>query len=278
MSTLRNPITGEPILFAPHRAERPHAFADDPALERCPFCPGHEGDTPPELARAGDPWNVRVVPNKYPPVEGAEVLVESARHDATFADLAHADEVVRVYVERLRAHAGAPYTALFKNEGLRAGSSIPHVHSQLVPLPFVPPRITRELAGFARGCPLCDAAGSVIRESESFIWLAPAASWMPYQQWLVPRRHVAAMTELAPSELTELATLLRAASSATSRLGDFNWAMMNFPRASNAHFYVEILPRITTIAGLELATGTFVEIVDPAAAARRLRDSMQDDR
>jgi UDPglucose--hexose-1-phosphate uridylyltransferase len=269
--TIRHSLAGEPILFAPQRGERPRAFSDDAALDTCPFCPGHEHETPPELARIGDPWRVRVFPNKYPAVEGAEVIVESARHADAFADVGHAEDVLRMYAERLRAHANAPYVALFRNDGARAGSSIPHVHSQLVPLPFVPPRVARELEVFARGCPLCDVEGSVIRESDAFTWLAPASSWMPYQQWLLPRRHIASMLDLGDHELVELATLLQSATSATRAIGDFNVVMMNFPRASAGHFYVEILPRVTTIAGLELGTGTFVEIIDPMAAAQRLR-------
>ncbi|HEX7808769.1 MAG TPA: hypothetical protein VF608_08590, partial [Thermoanaerobaculia bacterium] len=153
----------------------------------------------------------------------------------------------------------------------RAGSSIPHVHSQLVPLPFVPPRITRELEVATRGCALCDVDGAMIRESDGFTWVAPASSWMPYQQWLVPRRHIASMLDLDDREIADLATLLQSATSATRAIGDFNVVMMNFPRGSTAHFYVEILPRVTTIAGLELGTGTFVEIIDPIAAALRLR-------
>ena len=62
------------------------------------------------------------------------------------------------------------------------------------------------------------------------------------------------------------------AAKATRRIGDANWVFMNFPPESNAHFYVEVLPRVTTIAGLELGTGTFVEIVDPTTAAKRLVD------
>ena len=66
-------ITGEPTLFAPERAARPHAFAGDRDAGRCPFCAGHEEDTPPSLATVGDPWRVRVFPNKYPSIAGAEV-------------------------------------------------------------------------------------------------------------------------------------------------------------------------------------------------------------
>jgi UDPglucose--hexose-1-phosphate uridylyltransferase len=263
----RNPLTGEPILFAPERAARPHAFAGSFDEERCPFCSGHEADTPPELARAGEPWRVRVVPNKYPPAGGAEVIIESPDHAATFDGIEHADEIVHVYAERLRAHRDAAYVALFKNEGARAGSSIAHVHSQLIPLPFVPPRIERERAAFAGGCPLCAAPQNMIRETNAFTWFAPYASSMAYQQWIVPKRHVASLGELDDDELAELAMLLRSAAAAMREIGDsYNWIFVNTP-----HFYVDLFPRLTTIAGLELGTGTFVEIVDPAAAAERLR-------
>jgi UDPglucose--hexose-1-phosphate uridylyltransferase len=269
----RNVITGEPILFAPERAGRPRAFGDD-SNERCPFCPGHESDTPPTLVAAGDPWRVRVFPNKYPSVDGAEVIVESPEHEATFDALAHAEEVVQIYTDRYRAHEDAPYAAVFKNEGPRAGSSIPHVHSQVMPVPFTPPRIEREITAFAsaKSCPLCTPRGEIIRESTHFLWLAPHGSAFAYQQWLVPKRHVSEMTAYAGEELADLTSLLRLASRAMLTLGDsYNWSFLNFPRSPAAHAYVDLIPRLTSIAGFELGTGTFVEIIDPAAAARRLR-------
>ena len=267
-----NRITGERVLFAPDRASRRGAFGDDSA-ERCPFCPGHESDTPPEIARAGDPWRVRVFPNKYPPAGGAEVIVESPRHDDSFAAIDHAEEVVRAYVDRLHAHRDAAFVSLFKNEGARAGASIPHLHSQVVPLPFVPPRIERELAGFARSCALCGLRENVIRETESFLWLAPSGSPFAYQQWIVPKRHAHEATMLSDRELRDLALLLRSAARATSVVASaYNWMFLSFAGAATAHFYVDVTPRGAAIAGFELNTGTFVEIIDPADAARRLRE------
>jgi UDPglucose--hexose-1-phosphate uridylyltransferase len=268
--TRNHPITGEPIVFAPERASRPGAFGDA-GDERCPFCPGHEEDTPPPVATVGDPWRVRVVPNKYPPVPGAEVIVESARHDASFDEIDHAEEIVRMYVDRYRAHRDAAYVSLFKNHGPRAGASIPHVHSQVMPLPFVPPRVRRERAAFANGCPLCAGIdGHVIAERESFTWIAPAGSGMPYQQWLVPKRHVADVTELPDAAIAELAAHLQASSAAMLTLGDsYNWMLMN--SAPPAHFYVELFPRLANFGGFELGSATFVQIVDPALAAERLR-------
>ncbi|HYR29719.1 MAG TPA: DUF4921 family protein, partial [Thermoanaerobaculia bacterium] len=244
---------------------------------RCPFCPGHESDTPPEIVRAGDAngWHARVFPNKYPPVAGAEVIVESADHAARFESIEDAEAVVTLYVDRYRAHADAAYTAVFKNEGPAAGSSIEHVHSQIVPLPFVPPRIARELEAFGDACPLCAAIerhrgeGLVIRESASFVWLAPSGSWVAYQQWVVPKAHVSEMTSF---DIAELASLLREVARATGAAAPaYNWAFINFPRSTRGHAYVDVLPRMTAIAGLELGTGTFVEIVDPARAAEILR-------
>ena len=280
MTTRAHLITGEPILFAPERAARRHAFLEDAAVERCPFCPGHEADTPPQLAAIGDPWRVRVFPNKYPSVANAEVIVESPHHDDPFDRIEHAEEIVGMYVDRYRAHGSATYTCIFKNEGPMGGASIPHVHSQVMPLPFVPPRVEREADAFARAeeCPLCTAIeshrrdGLVIRETGAFMWLAPSASWMPYQQWILPKRHVAEMTAFDDTGRAELASLLRSASASMRRLSaSFNWSFQNFPREAAAHCYVDLFPRMTAIAGFELASGTFIEIMDPASTVLRLR-------
>ena len=267
-----NPITGERVLFAPGRAARRGAFGDEHE-DRCPFCPGHESDTPAEVARIGDPWRVRAFPNKYPPIADAEVIVESPRHEDSFAGVEHAEDAVRMYVDRYRAHADAAYVSLFKNEGSRAGASIPHMHSQVVPLPFVPPRIERELAGFAKSCALCGLRENVIGETDSFLWLAPSASAFAYQQWIVPKRHVHEARALNDGELRELASLLRFAARATRGVASaFNWMFLSFPRAPEAHFYVDVAPRMAVIAGFELDTGTFVEIIDPADAVVKLRE------
>lgn len=254
------------------RAARPGAFSRTKLATTCAFCPGHEDETPPELAREGDPWRVRVFPNKYPSIAGAEVIVESPGHEDRIEDLTWIDEVLAVYRDRLAAHAEAGHVALFRNDGVLAGSSMAHLHSQLVPLPFVPPRVRRELDAFRAGCVLCSGNGVILGETTSFVWLAAEPAWMPYQQWLIPRRHVATLLDLDRAEMHDLGVLLQRAARATRSIGDANTIFMNFPVGSPGHFYVEILPRVATIAGLELGTGTFVEIVDAAAAAGRLRD------
>ncbi|HEX7154025.1 MAG TPA: hypothetical protein VF618_21235 [Thermoanaerobaculia bacterium] len=276
MAVRRNAITGEPIVFAPGRAGRPSV--DDSS--GCPFCPGNEQQTPPELTRLGElapgPWTARVFRNKYPAVTGHEVIVESHVHDDTFDRLTNAVDVVRLYRDRYAAHRDAAYTSLFKNHGARAGATIPHIHSQLMPLPFVPSRIARESEAFARAatCPLCAPLEHIIHETEHFRWLAPHASFIAYQQWLVPKQHVADFAVFQEAQLADLAALLQLATRATRTIADaHNWSFVSFPRTPTAHFYVELFPRLTTVAGFELGTGTFIEIIDPAAAARRLQDA-----
>jgi galactose-1-phosphate uridylyltransferase len=112
----------------------------------------------------------------------------------------------------------------------------------------------------------------ILRETESFVWLMPWASWMPYQQWIIPKRHVPDLMALASDAAPELASLLREASAAMTAIAPaYNWTFLNFPRVSAAHAYVDLFPRVANLAGLELGTGAFIQVVDPAAAARHLR-------
>jgi UDPglucose--hexose-1-phosphate uridylyltransferase len=261
----RNPITGERVIVAPQREERPNVYEGAP----CPFCPGAENETPPEICRDGHPWRIRVFPNRYPPTEHAEIIVESASHDDTFDALApdHARRVVALYFERYRAlTAKAEYVCIFKNDGRMAGASIPHLHSQIVGVSFVPPRIAAEGAAFASAasCPLCDLREHpLIAESEHYRWIAPHGARFAYQQWIVPKAHGSEVCE--PFELS---TLMQQAIRAMRPLSDaFNWSFVNFPQERRAHWYLEILPRTVMIAGFELGTGTFVNTIDSISAA-----------
>ena len=183
ISELRtDPITGRKVLIAEDRADRPSDFTglhvDQANAADCPFCAGHEGETPAATHEVPDDaggWRVRVIPNKYPAVRleatadtrsgseflslpapqapfGAhEVIVESSRHlrdvdEMTINELA---TVLGVYRDRLRHWADdgrLRHATLFKNVGFAAGASLEHVHSQLVALPFVSEEVEAELA------------------------------------------------------------------------------------------------------------------------------------
>ena len=264
--TERTPIADDPVILAPEREQRPNVFEGAP----CPFCPGAEDQTPPEIARNGEPWQIRVFANRYPPTEHAEIIVESAKHDDTFDALSpdHAVRVIAMYVDRYRAME-VNYVSIFKNHGRLAGASIPHLHSQLVGTSFIPLRPAREGEAFARGkrCPLCDFDDHpLIAETKNYRWIAPRGSRLAYQQWIVPKSH-----EHDLNEPRELATLLQSSVRAMRSISDsFNWAFITFPHQPRGHWYVEIFPRIAMIAGYELGTGTFINTVAPTDAARLL--------
>ncbi|MFF9136746.1 hypothetical protein ACF09G_04125 [Streptomyces albogriseolus] len=188
MSELRrDPFTRTWVVIAPGRSERPRqmpAVAPTPPLvrARCPFCPGHEQETPEELWRLAAPdgtWAVRVVRNRYPlltpraeatahragvrPGEGLfiradgvgshEVVIESPHHDWDLPD-GH-DAAVANVLRACRARCAAlrakrPGLVLpFRNHGAAAGTSLPHPHSQIMATPIVPLR-QRQLFDVAR--------------------------------------------------------------------------------------------------------------------------------
>jgi len=198
MSELRrDPTTREWVIMATERAARPHSFRAPPrprstSREGCPFCPGRESETPPEvLVYAGDgTWRVRVVPNLYAALnpEGSterrmvdghfmamdgigahEVVIETPDHDRPIALMSDEEvlAVLRAYQERylaLREDPSVRFVVIFKNHGPRAGTSLEHPHSQIVATPIAPLRVRRkfEIATEhydARGsCLYCDVA------------------------------------------------------------------------------------------------------------------------
>ena len=265
----RNPITGDASIIAPERAARPNAFRDE--RERCPFCPGHEADTPPEIWRDGIPWQIRIFPNKYPATEHHEVIVEGSAHNASFdgLDPAVASRAVDQYINRYRALSGASrYVCIFKNHGI-LGATIPHPHSQILGIPFVPARIAREGEAFASLCSLCDLREEQIDVTENYRWIAPRGSTMAYEQWIVPKRHANEMREGL-----ELAQLLQRSARTMLQISEaFNWMFINFPQQPSGHWYVQLFPRLTMHAGFELGTGSAINTIDPAAAARRFSGS-----
>jgi UDPglucose--hexose-1-phosphate uridylyltransferase len=268
--TERTPITNDPVILAPQRQQRPNVFEGAP----CPFCPGAEDETPPEIVRDGEPWRIRVFPNRYPPTGHAEVIVESANHEAGFDELPadHAQRVVELSFDRYRAlSTQTSYVCIFKNHGRRAGASIPHQHSQLVGTPFVPLRPAREAAAFAAAirCPLCDLTKhSLIGETEQYRWIAPRGARLAYQQWIVPKAHQHDLGEPG-----ELAPIMQSSVRAMRTISDsFNWAFVTFPHERRGHWYVELFPRMAMIAGFEIGSETFVNTV-PATEVARLFSS-----
>lgn len=292
----RNPITGERVLMTPNRLARPNALLDHDNSGECPFCPGNEDQTPPEIVRItrGDDWILRVVPNKYPAASDDsgilgrhEVIIESPRHEdeLRYMDRSHVRMILDVWLDRYGAAAaskGVAWVALFRNRGPNAGESIRHPHSQLLAVPYVPERVALH-TGSRISCVLCqvlaDRATISIASGDHFELLSAPAARFPHQCWIAPRAHVASPVSMDDAAREELAGMLCALESAlVDELGEIsiNWTFITPPLGTTQfHWYLEVSPRITGIAGFELATGSFVNLVPPEISAELLRKRLR---
>jgi UDPglucose--hexose-1-phosphate uridylyltransferase len=295
MSQLRHdPLSGRDVIVAAGRAARPTTFAvsgdEGDGTGACPFCPGEESRTPPEVARTGggEPdgpgWEVRAFPNLYPIVEAHEVVVLAPDH-RSFADLDddEATAVVRVLRDRVHAHleAGHVYGVAIVNHLRAAGASIAHPHAQVFALDVVPRAVDDAVARFRDAeddLVRADAASGELvgaRDNAVAVW-CPRASAVPYQLRLA---HDAAGARFDLADDVMIAEVAVALRDALSGLRDaiggdvpYNVVVNTAPRdAQPFHWYVDVVPRTTVTAGFEHATGILVNTVPPDQAAESLR-------
>jgi UDPglucose--hexose-1-phosphate uridylyltransferase len=235
----------------------------DPPTEQeladCPFCAGHEDRTPPETLRLGDPWQVRVVPNLYPALARHEVVVHSPRHVRSLAELDAAELSLVAEAWRRRREAEPDgYLHAFLNEGREAGGSLPHSHSQLAWLPEPPPE-TQHRVDRERWSPVAERDGIVLA--------CPWASRLPYECVVAP---VSPRDGAFEDEL--LAPAVQLLGEAIGRLHRVAGAVpLNAWLHDGPDWHVELLPRLTVLAGLELGAGIYVNTVAPEDAAVELR-------
>ena len=206
----------------------------------------------------GERWIVRVVPNLYPAFDRQEVVVHSPRHVRRFAELDDSEvAAVAEAWEARRATAraeGFPYVHALVNEGRAAGASLPHSHSQLVWLRERPPAVTVERLEALQEL-VADEALRVGERGE-IVALAHPAGRLPYETLIAGRSFA-----LEPALL-----LLR---DVVGRLQE-----LEGPVAWNAWLHeqhLELVPRLTTLAGVELGAGIAVNTLAPEDAARALR-------
>ena len=284
------------MLLAPVRALRPHDVGEEAPTAACPFCPGNEDQTPPTCAAAGDGptgWGARAFPNKYPaidPAEGAhEVIVNSPRHILRLGDLTddEADRAVGLWAARLAAVAADArglWPFLFLNQGAAAGASLQHTHTQIVGLPFAPPRlVTRErVAAAAPGCPVCaDIAGAgertVIDDGSGLVAFCPEVPPLSGTLRIAPVTHV---PDWAPGvDVAALGRVLpacaRAVGAAIGGEALNLWLHERGPGGTDRrHWHIDMLPRIGTLAGMELGAGVIAVALGPKDTAARLRAAL----
>jgi UDPglucose--hexose-1-phosphate uridylyltransferase len=229
-----------------------------------------------------------------------EVIVESPVHAATLADmsLAQVRRVLEMYARRFRALAERDgrvrQVVLFRNQGTRAGTSLSHPHAQIVASPVVAPEMRRrmidevEFFDTTGACGMCHVLERelmdvvrVVHNSARFVTLAPFASRVPYHLQIVPRDHSPSFLEVEVAALDDLALHLRAVLGALHRLlGDSHYNLVLFTPPLDqvhrhaSHWFIEIVPRLTTPAGFELGSRIVVNTQAPELAAAELRDKL----
>jgi len=226
-----------------------------------------------------------------------EVIVETPDHKPPQGVLPESQwrKVLQMYLRRFRAlssvDARMRQVVLFRNHGRRAGTSLLHPHSQIVAIPVVAPETRRRLAeeieyfDSTGDCGICQtlakelaARERVVRRTDRFVTLAPYAARVPFHMQVIPRRHSAAFDEILDSELEELALHLSGLLSGYFRLlddPDYNLVVVTPPldqvhRLAN-HWFIDILPRLTTSAGFELGSRIIINTEPPEHAAARMR-------
>jgi len=333
----KDPVIGRWVIIATERAKRPDQFSgqaqEAPVEKPCPFCEGHESQTPPEVysfrkrnSGINTPgWELRVVPSIAPflKIEGDldrrgkglydimngigahEIVIETNKHIENMADLSEEQisRVITAYIERindLSKDHRFKYVLVFKNYGWIAGAGrVKHSRSQLIATPVNPKRVKEELVGarqyydYHERCVFCDlirqeleSKDRLILEIDGFIAVAPFASRFPFEVWILPKKHSCDFTSLEPNQRLDLAVIMKKVLSKL-KVGlnnpAYNYVIHTAPFRreklgywksidQDYHWHIEIIPRLTRVAGFEWGTGFYICPLAPENAAKYLRE------
>jgi UDPglucose--hexose-1-phosphate uridylyltransferase len=223
--------------------------------------------------------------------EGAhEVIVNAPQPVTSLAELApeQVQTAMEVWRERMRTHAASPYVHVIVNEGREAGASLPHTHAQLYGLPFVPAAVARERERFTayfertQGRNLLEdllqeevrLRRRVVSIDREAVAIAPFASRVPFQLQIIPRKPRARFEDDGPLGGALLHQILGRLERVLGGLPPLNLWVRTAPRGAESFCWrIDLLPRLTHLAGLELGTGVNLNIVPPERAAELLRDA-----
>lgn len=229
-----------------------------------------------------------------------EVIIESPDHQMSLEkhSIHQLQEIFRAWRERLEnllSDSRINYVQIFKNAGARAGASLEHPHSQLIATPIIPPVVEDELEGAREyfekegKCLFCEINSfelsnktRVVIENEEFCAYCPYASRFPFETWVIPKGHQASFTYLDDYLLNQLSLILKETMQkivTSLNRPPYNLVLHTAPKgyleSPYYHWHIEILPRLTTVAGFEWGTGIYINPTAPEVAAAFLREAPQ---
>jgi UDPglucose--hexose-1-phosphate uridylyltransferase len=227
-----------------------------------------------------------------------EVIIESPDHTASLADLSErrVEDLFWAFRDRildLKRDSRLRYVVMFKNHGEAAGASLEHSHSQLIALPVVPIQVREEIDGglryysFKERCVFCDmvrqesADGArVILETDEILVISPYAPRFPFETWILPRAHSSHFEASHPSLIKNLAWAVRATLRKLEKALEhpaYNFLIHTAPvqqgPLAHYHWHLEIIPRMTKVAGFEWGTGFYINPTPPEESAQYLRNA-----
>ncbi|MEK7727012.1 MAG: DUF4931 domain-containing protein, partial [candidate division KSB1 bacterium] len=219
-------------------------------------------------------------------------------HLSDFADLEHSHfrDILAIFGQRmldLKNDARFKYILVFKNHGTAAGASLEHSHSQLIATPIIPKRVMEELEGARKHfelkerCIYCDivrqeshSGKRVVVAREDFVAIQPFASRFPFETWLLPTQHHSHYEMMEPTHFQGLATVLKETLLRLNQVlsnPHYNFILHTSPVQEPAmpeyHWHLEIIPKLTKIAGFEWGSGFYINPTPPELAAQHLREA-----
>lgn len=238
-----------------------------------------------------------------------EIIVETPQHVANAADLPveqiHLSlQAATTRILDLEKDQHFRYVLWFKNYGSTAGAGrVQHSRSQLIATPVTPLRVKEELVGARHyfedkeRCLVCDilrqereAKSRVVIDSTHMVVLAPFASRFPFEIWIAPKRHSCDFAKMSGEELADLAVVFKQVLAGLKvSLNDppynalLHTAPFRHPRAKvgywrtiseDYHWHLELIPRLTRVAGFEWGSGFYINPTSPEEAARYLREAV----
>lgn len=234
-----------------------------------------------------------------------EIVIETNQHIANMADLSEEQiaKIITCYIDRivdLEKDKRFKYVLVFKNYGWIAGAGrIKHSRSQMIATPVNPKRVKEELVGarhyydYHERCVFCDlikqeleSKDRLILDIDGFIAITPFAARFPFEVWILPKKHSCDFTSLDMSMRNDLGRIIKKVLAKLKKgLNDppYNYVLHTAPFRREKigywrsidydyHWHIEIMPRLTRVAGFEWGTGFYICPLPPEDAAKFLRE------
>jgi len=276
-------------------------------VSKCPFEYGKEYMSK-EIMHVGDPWKIRVIENKFPELMSTiplmfskgsfkkisgygynEVVVDSPDHNTPFELLD--DSQLKLWLDTIIEREISlydrnyiKYVLIFKNSGESAGESLSHPHTQIMAWPVIIGTIKRELR-LARKykqekgkCLYEDVLDEervrLLYEDNYFIAIAPFASRFAGESMILPKRHVNFFADLNENEKFDLVKTLKLILATNRKIFgnySYNFAFKELKNYPEFHAHIDIYPRLTIEAGVELGNDVFVNQLTPEDYSKKFR-------